>query len=231
MYKYETHIHTAEASACASAKGAEQARRYKDEGYDGIFVTDHFFNGNSAVPRDLPWKERIDLYCSGYENAKAEGDKIGLKVFFGIEYTYQGADVLVYGLDKQWLYDHPDCDNDFFAFHDAAKGSGALMIHAHPFRGYPYLNGRVLLLPDWVDGVEVYNSGNGEEVWNDRAEWYAKEFGFRRTAGTDNHHLWVESDRLAGVFSETELICAEDYAKAFFEDKISPALPKRCLSV
>ena len=227
MYKYETHTHTAEASGCASATGAEQARRYKAEGYDGIFVTDHFFNGNSAVPRDLPWKERVDLYCKGYENAKAEGDKIGLKVFFGIEYTYQGADILVYGLDKQWLYDHPDCDKDFFKFCNQAKEAGALMIHAHPFRGYDYLQGRILLLPNWVDGVEVYNSGNGEEVWNDRAEWYAEEFGFRRTAGTDNHHLWVESVRLAGVLSEVELTCAEDYAKAFFDDMIRPAYPEK----
>lgn len=227
MYKYDTHIHTAEASGCASASGAEQARRYKNEGYDGIFITDHFYNGNSAVPRDLPWKERVDLYCKGFENAKAEGDKIGLKVFFGIEYTYQGADILVYGLDKQWLYDHPDCDKDFFTFHDQAKAAGALMIHAHPFRGYDYLQGRILLIPNWVDGVEVYNSGNGEEVWNDRAEWYAKEFGFRRTAGTDNHHLWLDSDRLAGVFSEVELTCVEDYVKAFFNDMISPAFPNK----
>ena len=48
MYKYETHLHTCEASACASAKGEEQARRYKELGYDGIIVTDHFFNGNTS---------------------------------------------------------------------------------------------------------------------------------------------------------------------------------------
>ena len=91
MYKYETHLHTAETSACASATGAEQARRYKAEGYDGIFVTDHFFNSNTTVPRDISWDEKVMLYCKGYENAKAEGDRIGLKVFFGIEYTYQGG--------------------------------------------------------------------------------------------------------------------------------------------
>ena len=49
MFRYETHLHTAEGSGCASASGAEQARRYKALGYDGIIVTDHFFNGNCAV--------------------------------------------------------------------------------------------------------------------------------------------------------------------------------------
>lgn len=228
MYKYETHLHTAETSACASATGAEQARRYKAEDYDGIFVTDHFFNSNTTVPRDLPWAERAELYCKGYENAKAEGDRIGLKVFFGIEYTYQGADILVYGLDKQWLLDHPDCDRDFYAFREEAKASGALLIHAHPFREAYYLR-EIKLLPQWVDGVEVYNSGNCDDVYNDRAEWYAEQFGFRMTAGTDNHHLNVPSERLAGILSEVGFETAEDYARAFFADKVKPLYPKERL--
>ena len=84
MYRYETHMHTMEASACANSSAADMADKYKAEGYDGIFITDHFFNGNSAVPRDLPWKERIELYCAGYENALKRGKEIGLDVFFGI---------------------------------------------------------------------------------------------------------------------------------------------------
>ena len=59
-YRYETHLHTCEGSACASASGAEMARAHKEMGYTGIFVTDHFFNGNTAVPRDLPWRERVE---------------------------------------------------------------------------------------------------------------------------------------------------------------------------
>ena len=224
MYKYETHLHTAETSACASATGAEQARRYKAEGYDGIFITDHFFNSNTTVPRELSWDEKVMLYCKGYENAKAEGNRIGLKVFFGIEYTYQGADILVYGLDKQWLLAHRDCDRDFYQFYYDAKAEGALLIHAHPFREADYLR-EIKLLPKWVDGVEVYNSGNGKEVFNERAEWYAKQFGFRTTAGSDNHHLSVRSERLAGVVSEVEFERPEDYAAAFFADKIRPLYP------
>ena len=57
------------------------AVKYKEEGYTGIIVTDHFFNGNTTVPRDLPWEERVELFCKGYENAKAKGDEIGLDVY------------------------------------------------------------------------------------------------------------------------------------------------------
>ena len=32
-YLYETHMHTDEASACATATGVEQARIYKELGY------------------------------------------------------------------------------------------------------------------------------------------------------------------------------------------------------
>ena len=103
MYKYETHLHTKEGSACSSAPAADMARAHKAAGYDGIFVTDHFFNANTAVPRDLPWEERVDRYFLGYEYAKEVGDEIGLKVWFGCEFTVYNADFLIYGMEKDWM--------------------------------------------------------------------------------------------------------------------------------
>ena len=71
-YKYETHLHTSEASKCGSSEGAEYISVYKKLGYAGIFVTDHFFGGNTAVSHELDWHTRIEQYCKGYENALAE---------------------------------------------------------------------------------------------------------------------------------------------------------------
>jgi histidinol phosphatase-like PHP family hydrolase len=102
LYRYETHLHTNEASACAQVSAVEHVRTYKELGYAGIIVTDHFFNGNSSVPRNLPWEQRVDLLCRGYENAKKEGDRVGLSVFFGWEANYNGTEFLIYGLDKEW---------------------------------------------------------------------------------------------------------------------------------
>lgn len=224
-FKYETHLHTSEGSACASASGAQQATRYKELGYDGIFVTDHFFNGNCAVGDLTDWKDRVDKYCLGFENAAAEGERIGLKVFFGIEYSYNGADVLVYGIDKKWLYDNPDClDISFYEFADRVHAHGGMLIHAHPFREAWYIR-EIKLLPKWVDGVEVYNSGNFDEAWNDRAKWYAEQFGFNMAGGTDNHHLSVEAERISGVISQVELHSAEDYIEAFAAGQITPIIP------
>ena len=59
MYKYETPLHTAETSKCGKSGGAEMARHFAGLGYTGIFVTDHFFNGNTTVPGsdERYWRE------------------------------------------------------------------------------------------------------------------------------------------------------------------------------
>ena len=44
MNKYDLHIHTKECDKCAELSGGEIVRLYKDAGYDGIVVTDHYFS-------------------------------------------------------------------------------------------------------------------------------------------------------------------------------------------
>lgn len=187
LYLYETHLHTTEASACALISGAEHVRYYKEAGYSGIIVTDHFFNGNSSISRNLPWEERVDLFCKGYENAKAEGDRIGLSVFFGWEANFHCTEFLVYGLDKTWLKDHPDIlfwtiEEQYKRVHE----EGGYIVHAHPFRVRPYIK-EVRLFPDAVDAVEAYNVGNRNDEFDKKALNYAKQNKLPITAGTDAH--------------------------------------------
>ena len=178
-YKYETHMHTSEGSACASSTGAEMALAHKQAGYEGIFVTDHFFNGNTAVSKDLPWEERVARFCLGYEHAKETGDQIGLQVYFGFEYAYHGAEFLVYNLDKQWLIAHENLDQlpPRKALELMHQG-GAFIIQAHPFRERDYID-HIQLFPRDIDGVEAINAAHlGEEggQMNARAFAYAKMF-------------------------------------------------------
>ena len=44
MFKYETHLHTKPASACAGATVEEQLEYYKSLSYDGVFITNHFYD-------------------------------------------------------------------------------------------------------------------------------------------------------------------------------------------
>lgn len=193
-HKWETHLHTSEGSACAHSPGAAMARAHKAAGYEGVIVTDHFFNGNCAVSADLPWVERVARFCTGYENTRAEGERIGLSVLFGFEFSFHGTDFLTYGIDRDFLLAHPGMDAwepaDFFA---AVHRAGGLISHAHPFRQAFYIK-EIRLYPEGVDAVEVENASHEDPLSNRQALAYARKHGLLMTAGSDTH----EDDRLFG---------------------------------
>lgn len=210
MYRYEIHCHTSEGSACAYSTGAEMAQFYHDQGYDGLVVTDHFYHGNTAVPRDLPWDEWVARFCRGYEGAKARGDEIGLSVFFGWEYSFYNSDFLTYGLGPEWLLQHPDLIHwSIEDYLDRARAAGAAIVHAHPFREAPYVS-KMVLIPWRIDAVEVFNGGNRNEADNCRAAWFAAQYGLGETSGSDSHHVgWP---RLGGIAVETPFQDCTDLA-------------------
>ncbi len=217
MYKYETHMHTSQGSACGQTTGAQHIRFYKDQGYQGIFITDHFFRGNTAIPRSGAWKDRIDQFCSGFEDAWNEGQKVGLDVFFGWEQNYQGDEYLIYGLDKQFLLDHPEAEHwtrreQFEQVHAA----GGCVIQAHPFRMRGYLNA-IRVCDVFADGVEVANAGNtpAQDAYASR---YAKAKGLYTIAGSDNHHS-AENTVLFGVGLEKKLTSSADFARHILAKK------------
>ena len=201
-FRYDLHVHTFEGSACARTPAAELADFYKSEGYAGIVVSDHFWAGNTRVPRDLPWEEWIERFKDGWRHAKARGDEIGLDVFYAWEYSYAGTDFLTFGLDNDWLLEHPDVRRmDVRAYLDLVRASGGYVIHAHPFHeaGYiPYIR----LLPHHVDAVEVINAPKPDFA-NERAREYARAYGLTMTAGSDCHGAGWQ--RLAGIETETRL--------------------------
>lgn len=220
MYKYETHLHTSQGSACAHSTGAEMARAHKEKGYTGIFVTDHFFNGNSAVDRKLPWREKIELFCKGYEEAKEEGDKIGLDVFFGLEYGVRAAEFLMYNIDKQFLL---DCE-DFDTWHpkkafDAVHEAGGFIVHAHPFRERDYID-HIKLYPRHVDGVEAINGAHFDHLdFNDRAVIYARMYDLPVTAGSDTHSTKCMYG--SGVETSEKILLPLDYLRLMKEGKLT----------
>lgn len=196
-YVYETHLHTNEGSKCAVSSGAEMAGAAFEAGYTGIIVTNHFIGGNTAVDTNLPWKEWVDGFCKGYENAKAEGDKIGLQVFFGWESGFRGTEFLIFGLDKDWLYSHPEINGCTIPEqYEIVKKSGGLVIQAHPYRKEDYIP-EVRVFPEFSDGAETVNATHSSKLskshnipeWDDMAEKYASENNLLRTAGSDVHSV------------------------------------------
>ena len=213
-YIYETHLHTCQASACGKSPGRDYIQRYIDAGYTGIIVTDHFYRGNCAIDRAMPWREFVKRFCAGYEDARNEGEKRGFPVFFGWEENFDGDEYLIYGPDGDWMMAHPEMPVwTRRQQYDAIREAGGCVVQAHPFRARSY--NHTIYLSQWLcDAVEVYNSGNAPE-WNRLAMRYAEVIGVPGTAGSDNHCAdTMRPDRLAGVAFDRPLQDIGDYVAA-----------------
>ena len=122
-------------------------------------------------------------------------------------------------MDLDWLYQNNNVmDISVYEYINRVHEAGGIVVHAHPFREADYIK-EIKLMPDWVDGVEVYNAGNKKEEFNERALWYANQYDLPQTAGSDNHHL--SSARLSGVLSETPLESIRDYINAVKDRTLS----------
>jgi len=201
-YKYETHMHTSASSACGCNTPEEMVEAYKNAGYAGIIITDHHYGGNTAIDRKLPWEEWVEQFCNGYERAKAHGDKIGLQVFFGWEAGFRGTEFLVYGLDKQWMKEHPEIRKIPIEDHyNLVKDGGGFIVHAHPFRVADYIS-EIRVFPHHVDAVEGYNTSHWDETFNENAIKFAKENNLPITCGSDQHTINL---RKSGVCFKTKV--------------------------
>ena len=217
MYLFDAHVHTAESSRCGKWTGAEAAEAYAAKGYSGIIVTDHYINGNTRADRTAPWEEQVAVAVAGYKAAKARGDEIGLKVFFGFEAATDGAEFLTYGLDEDWLLKHPESAQlpmkEYLAL---VRSEGAFVVHAHPFRRSRHLK-CMHLIPGGVDAVEVVNFGN-LDVDNNLAKVYAEAYGLPMTAGSDAHNFGDIRDFVVGT--DTPIESVEDYVEQIRQKRL-----------
>lgn len=231
-YLYETHLHTTTASACGVSRGAEYIQAYIDQGYTGIFVTDHFFNGNTAVPRNLPWDEWVKRFCQGYEETKNMGDKLGLDVFFGWEEAFNTCDeYLIFGLDREWLFEHPEARNwTRGEQYRAVKAGGGCVVQAHPFRERDYIK-KIVLSTGCVDAIEIANCGNHKESFEALARRYALRLGLPATAGSDTHDVQcVRDGNVFGIYLDKRLDSPADLVQIILNKQISGLkyYPGRC---
>ena len=186
MYLYETHLHTYPVSKCAKVGVRETLEFYKRMNYAGVFITNHFIDGNINVDHTQCYEDRIRFFLSDYEAALPIGEELGIAVLFGLEMSYKGTDFLVYGLAPQWYLDHPEIESiKKSALLPYLMEQGALIIQAHPFREAGYID-HIRLFPRCVHGVEIYNACR-TDFENAMAKQYAENYGLLTFAGSDNH--------------------------------------------
>jgi len=213
-WKLELHAHTKPVSPCSEVPPEEVVQRYHAMGYDGIAITNHF---NLLIWKKNHGKQEIlERYYEAYLRAKAEGDRLGLRVYFGMEirFSENANDYLIYGLDESALSDAYDClDEGLAYFNDHGKKPGMFLAQAHPFR-----DGMERMDPSLLDGVEAFNMHYGHNSRVALADRFAREHHLPILGGTDFHHPGQEGLCAARVkelpedsFALAKLIASQDF--------------------
>ena len=183
-FKFELHAHTSPASACSEISPKELVQIYREHGYAGVVITNHFLHGCD--------KEKIiyETQLRDFEEAYASGEELGVKVLLGSElrFTESCNDYLLYGADKEVLelvFDY--LDKGLEKFRREAMPENSVLIQAHPFR-----TRSVPAFPFLLDGVEVFNTYPNHNSKIAPAAKLAKENPtLIKTAGSDFHHPLV----------------------------------------
>lgn len=210
MFKIDTHVHTRETSPCGVITAREAVKRYKAAGYQGLIITDHYFDDYFITLKASTWEGKIDKYLRGYDNASEEGAKQGLSIFLGMEIRFtEGAnDYLVYGATEQFLKENKELYKlGLKEFKKLVEKENILIIQAHPFRP-----GMRVSAPEDIHGVEVYNGNLRHNSKNDLALSFATENALLMTSGSDFHQL--EDLARGGMVFDEELKSIQDFMES-----------------
>ena len=182
-YKIELHAHSSPVSPCSEFPPAELLRILHEERYDGVVITNHFYEKNKCMEAEDP----VGVYLDDYYRCREAGEAYGMKVYLGAEYRFRenSNDYLVFGADEKMLretYNRLDMTlADFYREYHSEK---TLIIQAHPFR-----NGMIVQPGEVLDGIEAFNMHPNH---NGRVAVAARHARTEElpiiTVGTDLHH-------------------------------------------
>ena len=171
-----------------------------------------------------------DRWLSGYRAAKAEGDRIGVKVFLGVEINFDNGvckrddgkgknDYLVYGLTEDMFYTYREMwTRTEASFKEFADEHGLFVAQAHPFRGWC-----LPCPPEYLHGVEVFNSHPRHEEKNHLAMEMWLSNNLIPVCGSDYH----DPDAITGCGMDffRDADCIQDIVDMLFKRKFRLVIP------
>lgn len=181
FFLVDAHIHTAGISPCSRVPAQELIPLCAADGLGGICLTNHYKSNAVRGPFE-EWRQR---YADEYEYTRELGEKQGIHVYFGVEFTLDEMpknDFTVYGLTPSDIREaDPLYRLTLPELADYVHQKGALLYQAHPFRNTTPVDGR------YLDGVEInchplYRGCREAEV---RA--FADRHHLRLSCGSDYH--------------------------------------------
>ena len=183
-YKYELHCHTKEVSRCGTLDVEDLIKKYKEAGYSGLVLTDHYSPMTFDLPDFFSKKKAIDHYLRAYRKAKKYNDD-NFTVLLGVELRLHATvnDYLVYGVTEEMLYELPFLLSLYIRrASKLLRERGCLFLQAHPFRKLI-----TRANPKYLDGVEVFNGKATKEANENSSKW-AEEINAKiKTSGSDCH--------------------------------------------
>lgn len=223
MFIYDTHVHSSECSGCAKNNVRELVHAYKEAGFSGFVLTNHFYHGNTAISRDIAWEDFANAYYNAFLEAKAEGDKYGVDVIFGLEeYVGRGKEYLLYNIDLNFMLNNPDLRTiDGKELAARVHAAGGFVSHAHPFRFRDYM--KAYYDPEFsdCDAIEIYNANNTPEE-NARAAEAARQLGKYFTCGSDSHLIGNVAERRTGMVFPRRVTNGEELVAALLDRQTTP---------
>jgi histidinol phosphatase-like PHP family hydrolase len=146
------HAHSKGISKCCQIEGDKMVEVVKEKGMDGIILTNHY-DKSYVIDNDIIGLAK--RYIDEYYYVKECGDKINIKVFFGIEVTMSKHDnlhMLVYGVKPEFILKYPDIyDYEIDKLSKIVHEENGILVQAHPYR-----KGVDKLLDlKYLDGIEA----------------------------------------------------------------------------
>jgi histidinol phosphatase-like PHP family hydrolase len=124
----------------------------KKNGIDGLILTNHYQKAYLSKYDSV--EAFVAKYHEEYRKAKSYGESVGVKVYYGIEITYEKINMvhlLAYGVGEEFLLAHPFVfDYTLEQIYDAVHSFGGILVQAHPFRCVDKLVDTA-----YLDGVEI----------------------------------------------------------------------------
>jgi hypothetical protein len=163
---------------------ADLIQIYKDAGYSGIVLTDHYSPMTFNPSEFFSKKKAIDHCLKAYKEAQKYTTD-DFTVLLGIELRFYATvnDYLIYDISEEMLHELPFLLSLYIRrASKLLREKGCIFLQAHPFRKLI-----TRAKPKYLDGVEVFN-GKADKESNDLSEKWAEEIGATiRTSGSDCH--------------------------------------------
>ncbi len=209
-YKYELHCHTGDVSRCAACPAEKAVEIYKEKGYSGMVITDHY-SPQTFLDRHLfcPQKE-VDFYLSGYEKALAAvGDDFTVLLGMELRFYGNGNDYLVFGVTPEFIREHGNLMTYYpRRFHNLCQKNDMLFLQAHPFRPYIFRTN-----PKYLDGCEIYNKKDAKKGINEKAEKWAQDNNMKIRTGGADFHREANAENASGIITKEKIRNNDDLVR------------------